>query len=130
MEENKPKKALDKFFYDPGSIEIAKFDINIDHLHWQLFCLQAQHLTTTPEFLLGSLLERYLVQTGYLDPKAPSTNPFKVAVTIKDLRTEPNTELNLRPNEVLPEPELEKPEEKPSKGKGLSSLFDDDDLDF
>lgn len=125
MEENKPQKALAKFFYDPGSIEIAKFDITVDHLHWQLLCLQAQHLTTTPEFLLGSILERYLVQCGYLDPKAPSTNPFKVAVTIKDIREDPEIGLNLKPNTVVEK--IEVPEES-SMGGGLSGLFDDEDF--
>ncbi len=127
MEDNyKPQKAIDKFYYDPGSIEIAKFDLEIDHLHWQLICLQAQHLTTTPKFLIGSLFERYLIQTGYLDPKAPSTNPFKVAVTIKDLRDEPS-EINIDPNEIaLGQPVVDTKLEK----NGLSDLFEDDDLEF
>lgn len=124
--EDQNKKALSKFFYDPGSIEIAKFDITVDHLHWQLLCLQAQHLTTTPEFLLGSILERYLVQCGYLDPKAPSTNPFKVAVTIEDIREDPEVGLNLLPNKIVEKKEVIKPEEK-SMG-GLNDLFDDEDF--
>lgn len=127
--EDKPQK-IDKFFYDPASIEIAKFDLTLDHLHWQLICKQAQDLTTTPEFLLGSILERYLVQTNYLDPKSGSTNPFKVSVTIKELREDPASNLNIRPNELLYQ-EDKKPEEKKSKESGgLSGLFDDDDLSF
>jgi len=125
MEENKPQKAIAKFFYDPGSIEIAKFDIVIDHLHWQLLNLQAQHLTTTTEFLLGSILERYLIQCGYLDPKAPSTNPFKIAVTIKDIREDPEVGLNLKPNSVV---EKKEELEETSLSGGLSGLFDDEDF--
>ena len=119
---------MTKFFYDPGSIDIAKFDITLDHLHWKLLCKQAQDLTTTPEFLLGSILERYLIQCNYLDPKSNATNPFKVAVTIQDLRDNPNTTLNIETNQLLYKKAEEKKSEE-TKG-GLKNLFEDDDLNF
>lgn len=125
MEEDdkKPKKALEKFVYNPEAIDnIASFNLNIDHLHWTLFCKLAYDLTTTPEFLMGSILERFLVQLNLLDPKAPSNAPFTVAVTLQDIRDNPKGSFNIKPNKVLGEETVE--EDQPS---GLKSFFEDDD---
>lgn len=115
-------KKLKKFVYNPQAIDtIAELEITLDHLHWKLLCKQAVDFKTTPSHLVAMVLEKYLVNTGYLDPRAPSTEGFGVAVSIKELRDNPDTLFNFKPNYLLTEPKAKK------KAK---SEEDDDELDL
>lgn len=99
MEEKNIKPA--KFVYNPEALDICTFDIVVDHLHWKLLCKQAQDWSTTPNLLLAMLLERYLIKTGYLDPKAPSSDGLTLSVTLREVRDEPENLLNFMPNQLL-----------------------------
>ena len=104
-DQNKPVVKKTKFTYDPDSLDIAEFKIVFDHLHWKLLCKQAQDFSTSPSHLLAMVIEKYLINTGYLDLKAPSSEGFPVSVTLRDLRTNPNNLFNFIPNPLLPDPQ-------------------------
>ena len=120
-------RKVTKFVYNPESLgDICEFNIVFDHLHWKLLCKQSVDMNTTASHLLAMIVETYLVKTGYLDPKAPSTEGYPVAVTIRELRDHPDNLFNFRKNTALVGNE-EKEEALPG---GLGALDSDDELDF
>ena len=129
-----PKKALEKFTYDPDSLDICRFTIVVDKLHWKLLCKHAFDLTTTPDFIHGVILEKYLINIGYLDPRAPTSEPSPLSVTIRDVRD--NSDLldidyNIAPNYLLRKKKDKDPDEKKPKGRSdfLKGLLEGDDND-
>lgn len=126
-EESPNSKKLTKFIYNPGAIDISCFGVVVDLLHWKLLCKQAMDCNTSVEHLWAMILEGYLVNTGYLDPRTPSSEGYKLPVTIRELREEPNKLFNWRQNDLLYE---KKKEVDPTQAGALSPKNDDDKLDL
>lgn len=120
-------KKLKKFQYNPEAIDITIFGIVVDHLHWKLLCKQAAQLNTSVEHLWAMILEGYLINTGALDPKAPTSEGYVLPVTIRELRDNPNNLFNWRQNNLLYKPKEPVKDDSPA---GALTGEDEDDLDF
>lgn len=86
MEDN----SLEPFQYDPKALDICRFNLKVDHTHWMRFCEAAANLNTDPDFLHAVLMEKFLINIGYLDPKAPPGMKIDLAVTLRDIRENPS----------------------------------------
>ena len=111
---------MSKFVYNADAIDVATFGIVVDKLHWKLLCKQAMDVNTTVEHIWAMILEGYLINTGYLDPRSPSSEGLNLPVTVRELREEPNKLFNWRQNDLLyqkkdPTPEAPKPKEDDDK---------------
>lgn len=119
----KEETGLNKFAYNPEAIQAhEQFNLKFDRLHWKLICKNAYDLTTTPNFLLNTILEHYLVQLQLLDPDAPACDLVEVHVTLEDIRGKSN--MNVLPNKVITK------EEDPSITGNDDEFEDEDELNF
>lgn len=126
-------KEIKKFYYSPEALDITVFPIPVDHLHWKLLCKMAMDLNTTVEHIWAMVLESFLINTNYLDPRTPANESTELSVTIRDLREEPDKLFNWRQNDLVYDGK--KSEETKSKTKGAlkgpePEDEEDDDLDL
>lgn len=82
------------------------------------------------------ILEKYLIKTGYLDPKTPSSDGLHVSVTLREVREEPDGLFTFQPNMILQGNKIEefKPKAKELGGANNAPAPDEEedneDLDF
>lgn len=130
-EENKivPRKNKTKFKYNPEAVEVATLNhLVFDHLHFKLLCKVASDLSITPNYLIAMIFEKFLININYLDPKAPACDPVKPAVTLMDIREDPNKLFNWTTNPLIAKnKEILTEFEKPFK---FSDLEDEDWLGY
>jgi hypothetical protein len=124
------KRAPNKFTYNPEAVDIATLNhLVFDHLHYKLMCKQAADLGLNVNKLIAMIFEKYLINTGYLDPKSPQMDHIKPVVTIQDIRENPTHIVNFFPNSLVHEKFAEtsfgyKPKED------NESVFDSDGIDI
>lgn len=130
---NNPKR-VSRFQYNPEAVDVCVMNhILFDLLHFKLLCKQAQDMGISVNHLIGMIFEKYLVNTGYLDPKAPSTEGYKPAVTLRNIRENPKHLANFLPNSLVSDKfagnsfgfKLEPTEEQTG-----SEFWDEDGLDY